>query len=380
MQSQLSGLDKLQKQVLSQGLCSFCGACTGMCPYLVPFQGRVVVMESCPVTESRCSQFCPRMGVDLDLVASTLFGVAYSAEPMGEVREVIIARSREADTRKSARYGGTVSTLIRIALGSGLIDTAILPKLVEGVPQGVAVSSAKEVLDCCGLDDLIYPVLETFNRWQPRGNDKVGIVGTACQTLAAAHMRTCSLSTHSNVNRLNLVIGLFCPWTLSGSFRKVLAKRAPLSAIKGTDIRPRDGDLDADRADRRLSIPLPDVRPLTLPGCALCWDMTSEMTDISVGAAEGTEGWNTVIIRSKRGQQLVKAAVSNSLLETGELPKANFHHLVESARLKKRRALRNLVRKSDKGGGLLYLKLKRETVEQILGNAEARNGSEIWSH
>jgi coenzyme F420 hydrogenase subunit beta len=326
-------------------------------------------MESCPVTESRCSQFCPRMGVDLDLVASTLFGVAYSAEPMGEVREAIIARSREADIRKCAQYGGTVSTLIRIALGSGLINIAVLPKLVEGVPQGVTVSSVKEVLDCCGSSDLIYPVLEAFNRWQPRDNEKVGIVGTACQTLAVAHMRTCSLSAKSNVSRLNLVIGLFCPWALSGSFRKVLAKWAPLSAIKRTGIPPPASVFHADTADRCLSTPLPDVRPFVLPACALCWDMTSEMADISVGAAEGMEDWNTVIIRTERGQELVRTAVSKGLLETGELPKANFNQLMESARLKKRRALRNLVRKSGEKGDLLYLKLKRETVEQILGNA-----------
>jgi coenzyme F420 hydrogenase subunit beta len=64
--------------------------------------------------------------------------------------------------------------------------------------------------------------------------------------------------------------------------------------------------------------------------------MTSEMANISVGAAEGIEGWNTVLIRTKRGQELVTMTVSEGLLETGELPKANFDHLTESAQLKKR--------------------------------------------
>jgi len=327
-------------------------------------------MDSCPVTESRCCQFCPQMGVDLDLVASTLFGVAYSGEPMGEVREVIIARSREAEIRERAQYGGTVSTLIRIALESGLISTAVLAKLVDGVPQGVTVSSAKEVLDCCGSSYLVCPVLEAFHRWQPEDNDRVGVVGTPCQTLAVAHMRTCSLSAQSNVSRLNLVIGLFCTWALSHSFRKVLAKWAPLSVIRRTDIPPPPASVfHVYTADRCLSIPLDDVRPFIPPACALCWDMTSEMTDISVGAAEGIEGWNTVIIRTKRGQELVRTAVLGGLLETEELPKTNFDHLMESARLKKRRALQNLVRKSGKREDLLYLKLKRETVERILRNA-----------
>lgn len=327
-------------------------------------------MDSCPVTESRCCQFCPQMGVDVDLVSSTLFGVAYSGEPIGETREVIIARSTEAEIQERAQYGGTVSTLIRVALESRLISTAVLTKLVDGVPQGVTVSSAKEVLDCCGSSYLVCPVLEAFHRWQPEDNDRVGVVGTPCQTLAVGHMRTCSLSAQSNVSRLNLVIGLFCTWALSHSFRKVLAKWAPLSVIRRTDIPPPPASVfQVYTPDRCLSIPLDDVRPFIPTACALCWDMTSEMADISVGAAEGIEGWNTVIIRTKRGQELIRTAVLEGFLETRELPKANFDHLMESARLKKRRALQNLVQKSGKREDLLYLKLKRETAERILRKA-----------
>lgn len=327
-------------------------------------------MDSCPVTDSRCSQFCPRMGVDLDLITSTLFGVAYSGQPLGEVREVIMARSRETEVRERAQYGGTVSTLIRLALESGLISTAVLTRLVDRVPEGVAVSSPKEVLDCCGSSYLICPVLEAFHRWQPENDDKVGIVGTPCQTLAIAHMRACSLSAQSNISRVSLVIGLFCTWALSHNFSKVLAERVPLSAIERTDIPPPPSSVfQVYTADRCVSMPLDEVRPFIPDACALCWDMTSEMTDISVGAAEGVEGWNTVIVRTARGQELVRMAVSKGLLETGELPRENLDHLTESARLKKRRALQNLIQKSGKKGDLLYLRLERETVERILRDA-----------
>jgi coenzyme F420 hydrogenase subunit beta len=373
MSRQLAGLDRLQKQVLSQGLCSFCGACTGMCPYLIPFQGKVTVMDSCLVTETRCSQFCPRMGVDLDRISRALFGVAYSGEPLGEVRKVIIARSTEPEVRGRSQYGGTVSTLIRLALESGLIDTAVLTKLVDGIPQGITVSSPKEVLDCCGSSYLLCPVLEAFHRWQPRDEDKVGIVGTPCQTLALANMRRCSLSARSNAGRVSLVIGLFCTWALSHDFRRVLAKCAPLSTIRRTDIPPPPASIfNVYTEDKCLPIPLDEVRPFIPEACTLCTDMTSEMTDISVGLAEGIEGWNTVIIRTEKGQELVKTAVAKGRLEIGKLPKANLDHLRESAEIKKRRALQNLVRKSGKKGDLLYLKLKGETVERILGNEQAR--------
>jgi coenzyme F420 hydrogenase subunit beta len=341
-----------------------------MCPYLVQFQGKVVVMESCPVTESRCAQFCPRMGVDLDRISRALFGVAYSGEPLGEVRKVIIARSMEPEVRGRAQYGGTVSTLMRLALESRLIDTAVLTKLVDGAPQGITVSSPREVLDCCGSSYLLCPILEAFHRWQPRDKDKVGIVGTPCQALALAHMRTCSLSARSNVGRVNLVIGLFCTWALSHDFRKALARCVPLSAIRKTDIPPPPASVfNVHTADKCVSMPLDEVRPFIPDACTLCPDMTSEMTDVSVGVAEGIEGWNTVIIRTERGQELVQTAVSKGLLETRELPKANLDHLTESARLKKRRALQNLVRKSGGENDLHYLKLKRKAVDKILRDA-----------
>jgi coenzyme F420 hydrogenase subunit beta len=327
-------------------------------------------MDSCPLTESRCAQFCPRIVVDLDLISRAFFGVPYSGEPLGEIREVIIARSTEPEVLRRAQYGGTVSTLMRVALESGLINTAVLTRLMDGVPQGVTVSSAEEVLDCSGSSYLLCPVLEAFHRWQPKDNDRIGIVGTPCQTLALAHMKTCALSAKSNVSRVNLVIGLFCTWALSHDFRKVLAKCAPLSAIRKTDIPPPPASVfNVYTPDGCTSVPLDKVRPFIPDACTLCWDMTAEMTDISVGSAEGIEGWNTVIIRTEKGQELVRTAVAKGLLETGKLPKANLDHLTESARLKTRRALQNLVRKSGKKGDLLYLKLKDETVERILGNA-----------
>jgi coenzyme F420-reducing hydrogenase beta subunit len=123
-------------------------------------------------------------------------------------------------------------------LKKGLINIAVLAKLVDGVPHGVTVSSPKEILNCCGSSYLACPVLEAFHTWQPRDNDRVGIVGTPCQTIALAHIKTCSLSAQSNVSRLNLVIGLFCTWALSYSFGKLLAKLAPLSEIRKTDIPP----------------------------------------------------------------------------------------------------------------------------------------------
>lgn len=377
MTTEVAGLEQLQAQVLDIGLCTLCGACAGMCPYLKPFQGKIVVTDPCPLTLSRCYQFCPRTGADMDLISGTLFGIPYDGKPLGEVRQVIIARSRNPEILKRAQYGGTVSTLVCMALQRETVNTAVLTKLVNGSPTGVIASSREEVLACSGSSYLVSPTLEAFNQWQPRDNETIGVVGTPCQLLALAKMRTSSLAQQSNISKLALTIGLFCTWGLSQSFSKMLAERLPLSKVWKTDIPPPPANVfQVYTTEGCISIPLDQVRPFIQPACTLCLDMTAEMADLSVGAAEGIEGWNTVLIRTKKGQELLEAAVTEGLLETGQLPETNFNHLVESAQLKKRRALQNLIERTGRRDQLVYLRLAPKTTHRILEGQDVRQGGE----
>jgi coenzyme F420-reducing hydrogenase beta subunit len=94
--------------------------------------------------------------------------------------------------------------------------------------------------------------------------------------------------------------------------------------------------------------------------------MTAELADVSVGAAEGVEGWNTLIVRSETGKELVDAAVAGGAIETTPLPEENLEHLKGAALNKKKRALRNIIDKSGSSEDLLYLKLSEEALERLL--------------
>jgi coenzyme F420 hydrogenase subunit beta len=69
--------------------------------------------------------------------------------------------------------------------------------------------------------------------------------------------------------------------------------------------------------------------------------MTAEWTDISVGVVEDLEGWNTVVVRSDPGSQLMDGAVRDGWLEVGELPPENLEHLREASLSKRIRGKRN---------------------------------------
>ena len=104
-----------------------------------------------------------------------------------------------------------------------------------------------------------------------------------------------------------------------------------------------------------------------MPTCALCLDMTAEFADISVGSVEGIESWNTVLVRTPAGAELIERAVSKGLLEADELPAANLAHLKEAALLKKKRALAQIIEHTGDKKNLLYLALPDEVVEGLLG-------------
>jgi coenzyme F420 hydrogenase subunit beta len=147
-----------------------------------------------------------------------------------------------------------------------------------------------------------------------------------------------------------LTVGLFCTWALDyRTFVAFLSKRVDLSTIRSMDIPPPPADvLIVKTAGKDMEIPLNDIRPLIPKGCGLCPDMTAEWADVSVGAYEGKPGWNTLIIRSEKGEALVEEALGEGYLILDELPESSLAHLTEGAEGKQRRARENARKAEDK--------------------------------
>ncbi|MCP4672594.1 MAG: hypothetical protein GY857_14970, partial [Desulfobacula sp.] len=134
--------------------------------------------------------------------------------------------------------------------------------------------------------------------------------------------------------------GLFCTWALnSEKFTQYLAKKTDIPSIQSMDIPPPPAEqLIVKLENTTKKFPLNEIREFKLSGCEICADMTSELSDISVGALEGFDGWNTLIIRSKKGEKLVNEAVKQNYIETGSLPDKCFDNLLKGAVNKKKRA------------------------------------------
>jgi len=371
MVTRTKGMGELFKEVINKGLCTLCGACVGDCPYTVFYRGKIRMLDLCTREEGHCYGYCPRTYTDLDAINNKLFGVPFSGAEIGAVKEVFMARSKDVKVRSGAQYGGTVTSLLLLAMENGLVDAAITTKTGEDkLPAASVARSAAEITAGSGSSYMAYPVLEALNRTPKDSKDKLGIVVTPCQAIALARMRLNLQTQRNRQDNVRLSIGLFCTWALAyDRFYEFLKNNIDLAKVKKFDIPPPPANrFDVYIGKEVKSFPLDEVRNYRMPTCAYCLDMTAEFTDISVGSVEGIEGWNTVIVRTQRGQDLVAEAKKKGKLEIKDLPAQNLVHLKEAAFNKKARAVQEIVKVTGDKNDLMYLGISNNLKEKLLGH------------
>ena len=354
----IKGPQDLEREVIKAGLCTLCGACVGLCPYFRAYRGKVVFMDNCNLSRGRCYAFCPRTPSNLEDVNQSVFGAPYPGDSLGTIRRALMARSLDRSILEKGQYGGVTSALVSFALRKKVVDTAVLTKKEkELLSCGAMARNKKEVLACAGSNYVASPTLEAFNRNGSGNFKRVAVVGVPCQVLALGKMLTSPLEEKNPIEKLSLVIGLFCTWALSyQEFSHYLKKESGLNKIRKMDIPPPPANVfEMETEEGRKTLSLDKVRPFVRPTCTLCLDMTAEFADLSVGAVEGIPGWNTILVRSNKGEELLEQARKAKVIETAEIPQANFQHLKEAALLKKKRGLQNIVERTGRKDDLLYL-------------------------
>jgi len=360
-----TGQKELKEGVLNAGLCINCGACVNLCPYFAAYKDRTVTLHVCDLEEGRCYAYCPRTPTDLEFLRRSLFDPDDLTAELGPFKGLYITRAADETVRASAQHGGTVSALMALALEESLIDAAVLAEESERyLPQGIAVEDSSEVKRRGGSKFVTSPTVAAFNAAASSGYDKIGVVATPCQTLALAKMRLKPQPAKDDyIDKLRLVIGLFCGWAFSWrDLSKLLQDKAEEASILGMDIPPSKYEcMEVYTTNGTLTIPLDEVLPCVKEGCQYCFDMTAEFSDLSVGSARLPEGWDTakgwnqVIVRSQAGQELLDLARSKGVLEFRDLPDGNLEKLKTASMNKKRFCVESLIKKSGSPDELLYL-------------------------
>lgn len=363
----------LDTQVLRPGLCTGCGACQGLCPYWSSVKGRTVLLFDCERLDGRCQRFCPRMPTDLDALRRKFFPAETILPEIGPFRGLYLTRAADENIRTCAQHGGTMTALVELAMKEGFIDAAVLTRSQGGLdPEGVLAATPEEVRQCGGSSFQIPPTLAELNRALKEDRyHKIGVVGTPCKTLAVYKMMANPLPDNDNhAGNIGMVFGLFCGWGLDWEgFNNLALSHCSQNMLCHMDIPPsKYHSLELTEYKRTVSVNLDEVLPLVRSGCRYCVDMTAEFADLSVGGARSADGWdvdkgwNQVIVRSEKGEALLKLAREQGVLEFRDPMEGGLEKLKKASLGKKRTGVKAL---RDLTGGLGYLEPSAALFEDL---------------
>lgn len=359
MSNDRKGTRELFEDVIDQGLCTGCGACITACPYIVAYEGRIVVLDKCTIGEGDCYKHCPRTYMDMNAVSEKIFGVPYGDGEVGHALDIHMARSKDTEMRQKAQDGGTITTLLALALEEGMIDVVVCTKMdEEKVARGYLARSREELLRCAGSSYEASFALEAYRSIPKESTERLAVVGLGCQVEALGKIRTDPAKNSVSPDNIKLTLGLFCGWALRPDiFHPYLSGICdPSQAVKFDIPHTPYYTFDVYTKSDRKSVSLDEIRPYINEACQYCLDMTAEFSDISVGSAGSKyPGWNTVIVRTNTGANLVNMAKAKGILETQALPDQRLAHLKTVALNRKKTALKNIARKTGDKKDLLYV-------------------------
>ena len=340
-----TGQARLLSTVINNGLCTGCGACVELCPYMKTHNAKTIALFSCDLDTGRCFRYCPRAPTDFKDLKQQLFDKTDLTDELGAFKGLYITRAMNPKTQEKAQHGGTVTALVQLAMEEGMVKACVLTGQNENmVPGSFTAFDPSQILAAAGSKFGNAPVVEEFNRISAKRTDNISVVATPCQARALAKMRANpGIGDEDRMSQLKLVIGLFCGWTLD--FKKlnhIVRQEVGDEKIIAMDIPPsKYACMEVTTAHGIKKISIEAINDCARQSCDYCTDMTAEFADISVGSARSKDGWdidrhwNQVIVRSDTGEKLLELAREKGILEFKEVPGENITRL-KAASLGKR--------------------------------------------
>ena len=338
MKGQKLGFEEGLKEVVSSGRCAGCGACVATCPVkALDYQDGPVLTGECKEC-GICSQVCPRREFNLAELEELAFGRTRTEdEKFGVYKKIMVARATDADIKSVCQDGGVVTAILASTLEDGTIDGAVVSGLGEKplYPVPVIAASREDLLNAAGTRYTYSPNLLALR--DIAKFNSVAVVWTPCHIQSVRKIQQIQLKKYTR--RISYLVGLFCTESFQyDGLMSTLSEKLGVSPSNVKKMNIKAKMIVYTDSGEEKTIPLKELRPYMRAGCHYCTDFSSELADISVGAV-GLAGWNLVIIRSDRGEDVVNRVLEKGLLETKpvEQEKRALELLIKLTEMKRKR-------------------------------------------
>jgi len=352
----LIAFNELNDIIIKQGFCTLCGACEAACPvHAIRIVNREIIhddcsefIDLCPICYDICPHTEPLLFETMKFVADAPF----RRDALGYYREILLAQATDPELRERSHSGGVVTAILMQSLQDGTIDSAIVSEAEPYEPLKLKPQISlvpDDVLSAVDSKFSASSVAKAFgSAVREYGKVKIAFVGVPHQVLA---LRKLEAWEHKIMPSLELTIGLFCLWVFSlNDLLRYLKERFNIeySSIKRMDLTDK---YIVHTEDKSIEIPTEEIMPHILNKCRTCADFTSELADISVGGAYPLNDWSIVIIRTRKGQEVLNRALETGAIKTRSIEKESevFAHFLSLAVRKKKIALEEIKKLEQKG-------------------------------
>ncbi|MDR0912577.1 MAG: Coenzyme F420 hydrogenase/dehydrogenase, beta subunit C-terminal domain [Methanobrevibacter sp.] len=196
------------------------------------------------------------------------------------------------------------------------------------------------------------------------------MVGTPCQILAATKINEYDDKTGGSP--IDLKIGLFCMENFSYHYLKefLLNDNIELKNVKEFRIENNRFKVFLNNGDLK-EYSIPETESFKRKNCDVCLDFASDVSDISVGSVGSPKGYSTLILRSKKGADIIKGLKEEGYIEVTDIDEKLFGLLEKIAGGKKSKNLANIKEKESIARPVLYNRdITNEELEDLTENAD----------
>jgi len=320
--SQIKPIYEPVQLIFDEEICSGCGLCAGICPMdcITIENGHGKVDDDKCIRCGLCYYVCPRTYLPTDILNIYQENSSEIKDfgKIGFFLEAYSARTKIDEIREVCQDGGVTSTCLYYLFENEMIDYAIGAKMSDDPwrPEPMIIENKDQILKTAGTKYVNNPNLSLLNR-KDLMDKKIAVTGVPCQMQALLKNEIFNIGFPS-LNSVDYRIGIFCmeSFGYNQGFLQICDKlEVDVTDVQKTDINKgkffiytKDGE--------ELAAPIKEVTSLAREDCEVCFDLTSESADISIGSIGAPSGWNCVLIRTQKGKELFNALLDNDLIES----------------------------------------------------------------
>ena len=320
-------LKNLEDEIIKTNMCCSCGACVAYCNAqgfdIIKMEGYTPQIRSDAKVEDCkecgvCYYICPQT----EPLMKQLNDDYRIKDEMGYIQDVVAAKTTDEKIKEMGQDGGLVTTLLMYLFDKNKIDAVIvseyddkfqtIPKIIFDKEEllkssGTRYSISSNILPLKDLYNIADDIVEKHPQIYDINQIRMAFVGTPCQCRAVRKMQLLNISpTHV----IKYVFGLFCMENFDHDKLFQLVKKEtneePTNIAK---MNIKKNFFITSKENKVYEIELKKFDDAVRNHCHECDEFTSRFADISFGGSGAVQQNSMVLIRTDKGQDLIRDVI-----------------------------------------------------------------------